>query len=66
MTTSQYLGGTRPSWSPDASKMLGNNYLNFLGLMLGEDGKVNLDIDDEIVQKTCITRGGEIVNERLK
>lgn len=57
------FASTMPS---DASKMLGNNYLNFLNLMLGEDGKVNLDIDDEIVQKTCITRGGEIVNERLK
>jgi NAD(P) transhydrogenase subunit alpha len=50
----------------DASKMLGNNFLNFLNLMIGEAGKVNLDVDDEIVQKTCITRDGAIVNERLK
>ena len=57
------FASTMPS---DASKMLGNNYLNFPDLMLGENGKVNLDIDDEIVQKTCITRGGEIVNEQLK
>jgi len=50
----------------DASKMLGNNYLNFLDLMISEDGKVNLDVDDEIVQETCITRDGAIVNERVK
>jgi proton-translocating NAD(P)+ transhydrogenase subunit alpha len=50
----------------DASKMLGNNYINFLNLMIGEDGKVNLDVEDDIVQNTCITRDGAIVNERLK
>jgi H+-translocating NAD(P) transhydrogenase subunit alpha len=57
------FASTTPS---DASKMLGNNYINFLNLMIGEDGKVNLDVEDEIVQNTCITRDGAIVNERLK
>jgi NAD(P) transhydrogenase subunit alpha len=57
------LASTVPS---DASKMLGNNFLNFLNLMIGEDGKVNPDVDDEIVQDTCITRNGAIVNERVK
>jgi len=57
------LASTTPS---DASKMLGNNFLNFLNLMIGEDGKINLDVDDVIVQETCITRNGAIVNERLK
>jgi NAD(P) transhydrogenase subunit alpha len=56
------LASTTPS---DASKMLGNNYLNFLNLMIGEDHKLNLDVADEIVQKTCITRDGAIVNERV-
>jgi NAD(P) transhydrogenase subunit alpha len=50
----------------DASKMLGKNYLNFLNLMIGEDGKLNPDVDDEIVRETCMTKGGEIVNERIK
>ncbi|MCP4312011.1 MAG: NAD(P) transhydrogenase subunit alpha [Bacteroidetes bacterium] len=50
----------------DASKMLGNNFLNFLNLMIGEDGTVNPDVEDEIIQTTCITRKGEIVNERVK
>ena len=57
------FASTTPS---DASKMLGNNYLNFLKLMIGEDGKVDLDVEDEIVQETCITRDGAIVNERVK
>ena len=57
------FASTTPS---DASKMLGNNYLNFLNLMIDGEGKVNLDVEDEIVQKTCITRDGAIVNERLK
>jgi H+-translocating NAD(P) transhydrogenase subunit alpha len=57
------LASTTPS---DASKMLGNNYLNFLNMMINDEGKVNLDVEDEIVQLTCITRDGAIVNERLK
>lgn len=57
------LASTTPN---DASKMLGRNYLNFLELMLTEEGKVNLDVEDEIVQQTCITRDGEVVNERVK
>jgi NAD/NADP transhydrogenase alpha subunit len=28
--------------------------------------KLNLDVEDEIVQDTCITRDGSIVNERVK
>ena len=57
------LSSTIPS---DASKMLGRNYLNFLELMIDEEGKLNLDVEDDIVQHTCITRDGEIVNERVK
>jgi H+-translocating NAD(P) transhydrogenase subunit alpha len=50
----------------DASKMLGNNFLNFLNLMIDEEGKINPDVEDEIVQDTCITRDGAVVNERVK
>ena len=57
------LASTTPS---DASKMLGNNFLNFFDLMLDEEGKLNLDVDDDIIQHTCITRNGEVVNERVK
>jgi NAD/NADP transhydrogenase alpha subunit len=34
--------------------------------MMDEEGKINLDVEDEIVQTTCITRDGAIVNERVK
>jgi len=56
-----------PSTMPfDASKMLGRNYLNFFELMIDDEGKLNLDVEDDIVQHTCITRNGEVVNERVK
>lgn len=56
-----------PSTTPyDASKMLGKNYLNFFELMIDEEGNLNLDVDDDIVQQTCITRNGEVINERVK
>ncbi len=57
------FASTTPS---DASKMLGKNFLNFLDLIIDDGGKLNLDVDDEIVQHTCITRNGEVVNERVK
>lgn len=50
----------------DASKMLGNNFLNFLNLMIGQDGKINPAVEDDIVRSTCITLDGQIVNERVK
>lgn len=56
-----------PSKMPvDASKMLGKNYINFLDLMIDDEGKLNLDFEDEILAGTCMTRDGEIQNERVK
>ena len=56
-----------PSKMPvDASKMLGKNYLNFLDLMIDEEGKLKLDFEDEILAGTCITKDGEIQNDRVK
>ena len=56
-----------PSKMPmDASKMLGKNYTNFLGLMIDTDGNLKLDFEDEIIAGTCMTRDGEIQNERVK
>jgi NAD/NADP transhydrogenase alpha subunit len=34
--------------------------------MIDKEGKLNPDVEDDIVQATCITRSGEIVNERIK
>jgi NAD(P) transhydrogenase subunit alpha len=30
------------------------------------DGKLELKLDDEIIRSTLLTRGGEIVNERVR
>jgi H+-translocating NAD(P) transhydrogenase subunit alpha len=52
--------------SIDASRMFGKNVLNFLKLIIGEDGSLNLNFDDDIVKGTCITHQGEVYNERVK
>ena len=43
-----------------ASEMYARNVYNFLALMLGKDGELKLDWDDELVAKTCITREGQV------
>lgn len=50
----------------DASRMFGKNVLNFLKLIIGEEGALNLNFEDDIVKGTCITNEGEIYNERVK
>ena len=56
-----------PSKMPaDASKMLGRNYLNFLDLMINSEGELSIDFSDDILKSTCITRNGEIENDRVK
>jgi NAD(P) transhydrogenase subunit alpha len=55
-----------PSRLPaDASKMLGTNYINFLNLMINDDGELSLDFQDDIISSTCITRDHEIVNQKV-
>ena len=46
--------------------MLGKNYLNFLELLIDEEGNLILNFEDDIVVGTCITRDGEIINDRVK
>ena len=48
-----------------ASQMYAKNVATFL-LHLIKDGKLQLNPDDEIVRDTLLTRGGEIVNARLR
>jgi len=56
-----------PAQTPlDASRMFGKNVFNFLKLIIGEEGALNLNFEDEIVKGTCITHQGEILNERVK
>jgi NAD(P) transhydrogenase subunit alpha len=57
------LASTMPS---DASKMYGKNVLNFLNLIIDKEGKLNLNFDDDLVRGACITKDGEIVNEKVK
>jgi len=60
--------GTRnvPSTMPlHASQLYARNVANLL-LHLVKDGAISLDFEDEITKGSCITHGGEIVNERAK
>jgi H+-translocating NAD(P) transhydrogenase subunit alpha len=50
----------------DASSMYAKNMLNFLKLIIDEEGNLKLDFEDEIVKGTCLTHAGDIVNERVK
>ena len=60
--------GTRnvPSTMPLAtSQLFARNVMNLL-LHLVKDGAMALDFQDEITKGSCVTHGGEIVNERAK
>ncbi|MGB2899537.1 MAG: Re/Si-specific NAD(P)(+) transhydrogenase subunit alpha [Candidatus Acidiferrum sp.] len=48
-----------------ASQMYARNITAFL-LHLVKDGKLQLDWEDEIVRETVLTRGGEVVNPRVR
>ncbi len=56
-----------PSEMPnDASRMYGNNLLNFLKLLVSDDGELVLNFEDEIVVGTCMIHANEIVSDRLR
>lgn len=57
------LQGTMPA---DASKLYGKNILNFLQLIIGSEGQLNLNFEDDLVQGACITYNGEVCNEKVK
>jgi H+-translocating NAD(P) transhydrogenase subunit alpha len=48
-----------------ASQMYARNLTTFLTYMVKE-GKLQLNMEDEIVRETMVTRGGEIVNARVR
>lgn len=50
----------------DASSMFGRNVVNLLKLFISEEGNLNLNFEDEIIQGSCLTKEGEIINERVK
>jgi NAD(P) transhydrogenase subunit alpha len=47
-----------------ASQLYAKNIENLLGLLVGEDGQLNLNFDDEVIAGACITHDGEIRGER--
>jgi NAD(P) transhydrogenase subunit alpha len=56
-----------PSGMPaDASKMFAKNVVNFLKLLIGPEGELVLNFEDDIVKGTCVTHDGLLVNERIK
>ena len=56
-----------PSEMPaDASRMFGKNLTNFLKLIIDEEGRLNLNFEDELVSGTCVTHEKKIIHERVK
>jgi NAD(P) transhydrogenase subunit alpha len=45
--------------------MYARNLSAFL-LLLVKDGKLQLNMDDEIIRETLLTRGGALVNPRVR
>ena len=48
-----------------ASQMYAKNITAFL-LYMVKDGKIQLNLADEIIQSTLVTQGGEVVNSRVR
>jgi NAD(P) transhydrogenase subunit alpha len=61
------LGPTNlPSETPQhASQMYANNVAKFVANLVA-DGQVNLNLDDEIIRDTLLTRDGQVANPRLR
>jgi len=48
-----------------ASQMYARNVATFLAYIVKE-GKLQLNLQDEIIRETMVTRGGEVVNARVR
>jgi NAD(P) transhydrogenase subunit alpha len=48
-----------------ASQMYAKNVANLL-LLLAKEGKIGLDMEDEVVRETLFTRDGEVANARVR
>ena len=46
--------------------MFGKNVLNFLNLIIDEEGKLNLNYEDDLVAGTCLVKDKEIVHDKVK
>lgn len=48
-----------------ASEMFSRNTVTFLELLI-QDGQLNIDLGDEIINDTLLTRGRQVVNSRIR
>ena len=56
-----------PSTMPyHASQMYSRNVASLLGLMLAKDGTLKVDMNDDVVKGTVITKDGEVVHEATR
>jgi NAD(P) transhydrogenase subunit alpha len=56
-----------PSTMPyHASQMYSRNIQSLLGLMLTKEGKLNLDMNDDVIKGTVITKDGSVVHEATR
>jgi NAD(P) transhydrogenase subunit alpha len=54
-----------PSLMPaPASQLYAKNLENLLGLLITEEGEVNVNLEDDILAAALITQGGQVKNER--
>lgn len=63
ITGNSSLPSTMPA---DASKLYGKNLANFIEIISTKEGALNLNFNDDLVQGSCITHDGTIINERVK
>jgi len=49
----------------DASRMFSRNLATYLGELI-EDGKLRIDMENEVVRGTLLTRDGQVVNEAVR
>ena len=56
-----------PAEMPEhASQLYARNVSALVELMLGDDGALKLDFEDEIIAGACVTRDGKIVHDRAR
>jgi len=56
-----------PSTVPyHASQMFAKNLVTFLQNMLSKEGRIEMNLEDEIIKDTLVCRDGEVVNARMR
>jgi NAD(P) transhydrogenase subunit alpha len=56
-----------PSTMPyHASQMYSRNVQSLLGLFVTKEGKLNLDMNDDVIKGTVITKDGDVVHDQTK